>query len=175
MGWAAKWKTISGRAPATAAASRSASRTSAMTECTSRSTRQRSYRLGSGGGARASPVPLAPRVCSHIDNHAPLNPVWPVTKTRFPAQKFLSAIGTLLVPHDPGAVPAFPLAIEGFHLFERIHRLPEPPVFINRQLSIGREATQGGLLHRSLLLDVAEKLLPEHEEPAVTDSIRTGF
>src|SRR3972149_1892304 len=108
MGWAAKWKTISGRAPATAAASRSASRPWGMTECPSRSTRQRSYRLGSVGGARAYPVTFAPRVCSHIDNHAPLNPVWPVTETRFPAQKFLSAIGTLLVPHDQGAVPEFP-------------------------------------------------------------------
>jgi hypothetical protein len=41
-------------------------------------------------GGSESPVTFAPSPFSHNTNHAPLNPVWPVTKTRRSRQKLAS-------------------------------------------------------------------------------------
>ena len=42
------------------------------------------------GGGPEKPVTRAPSSCSHSASHAPLNPVWPVTRTRRPAQNALT-------------------------------------------------------------------------------------
>src|SRR5947209_1683437 len=44
-------------------------------------------RLGFVGGAKEKPVTLAPSSVNHKDSHAPLNPVWPVSRTRRPRHR----------------------------------------------------------------------------------------
>ena len=84
---AARCRTISGALSCTASRTACASRRSPSIETMRSATRACWNSAGSLCGASANPYTRAPMPASHSDSHAPLNPVWPVTRTRRPDQK----------------------------------------------------------------------------------------
>src|SRR5262249_36026943 len=96
-----------------------------------------SYSEGLVGGPGARPVTSAPSDCSHSDSHAPLKPVWPVTRTRRRLQKsesipttggYLHAISGASASTAPAVPPTaeilgIPLAISDYqHVMDWMER-----------------------------------------------------
>src|SRR5262249_54301229 len=106
------------------------------------------------------PVTSAPRASSHSHSHAPLNPVWPVTKTRRPAnappnerdtggawtwavELIAAPLGlrpaSVGLPYFPRGPVLRPQAIEVLRFLIRIHRLPEAVVLVGVELAVARQ------------------------------------
>src|SRR5262245_25225342 len=171
------WMTISGAAPATAAAIASGSRTSPAPLSMPSATRASSYRDGCVGTPTEKPVTRAPSDWSHSASQAPLKPLSPVTRTRRSRQKSGSmAAGRAEPPEDisalgpfpPGSGARAPQLFEVVALAQRVHRLPEALVAVARKLTVPGERAHRLLLPDCLLaLQIPADRGREHEKAAV--------
>ena len=91
----------------------------------------RMLRLGSVAGASEKPVTSAPIRVSHAQVHAPLKPVWPVSRTRLPRQKSAFGIG----PSLPRRISTLPQAFEVVFVAQRVHRVPEAVMLVGCELA----------------------------------------
>lgn len=164
IGWAAMCRTRSKSRALTTAETASRLRRSARREAILRSTPAMVNNAGAWSGGNARPVTSAPIRLSQMAAHEPLKPVWPVKRTRLPAQKrgFTAATAPRRTPTAPQV---------GF-VAQRVHGGPEAVVAIGHELAVGGQTLQGFLLpHRGIVVDPIHHLRVEDEEAAIDQAV----
>src|SRR5262245_22683206 len=104
-----------------------------------------------------------------MHSHAPLKPVWPVTRTRFPSQNAgvtLKAVASGLP--EPRRLAGFPELLQVVPVSQRVHGVPEAEMTVRAKLVVGREALERLTLpHCLVALQILQRPRREYEEPAV--------
>jgi len=123
-------------------------------------------RLGSLGGSKAYPTTRAFSILNHAVNQEPLNPVWPVTRTRLlPYNRSnildhpmpLDAVRGITAsfpssPNRPRRSPVTPEFVKILHVPVGIHARPEALMAVDHEFASPRNVLQGAVFEITLIM-----------------------
>ena len=124
-------------------------------------------------GECQAPVPLhahkPPSWLSQRASQLPLKPVWPVSRTRLPAQNCGSSITT-----SSRSFATSPKLLQHLAVPQGIHRQPKPVVPVNRELTPGGQSLQRlSLPHHIVTTDEIDHRRVENKKASIDPSVIT--